>query len=153
MSVPCEMSLKSTKNGMRLCTYPITEIQTLYENTMYFDEAPTAVPLNPCAYDIEFELCGSARLCIFGTAVDFDMQAGKILCGKSEAVLYSEDKTISVRIISDTPGLEIFAQNGEVYLIAESPADYNANRLEITPISGGAAVKNLKIRELKNVLC
>lgn len=150
MSVPCEMSLKSTKNGMRLCTYPVPEIQTLYESTMYFDEVPATVPLNPCAYDIEFELCASARLCIFGTAVDFDMQAGKILCGKSEAVLYSEDKTISVRIISDTPGLEIFAQNGEVYLIAESPADYNANCLEITPISGGTAVKNLKIRELKN---
>ena len=153
MSVPCEMSLKSTKNGMRLCTYPVSEIQTLYENTMYFDEAPAAVPLNPCACDIEFELCGSARLCIFGTAVDFDMQTGKILCGKSKAVLYSKDKTINVRIISDTPGLEIFAKHGEVCLIAESDADYNANRIEITPKSNGAAVKNLKIRELKNALC
>ena len=81
------------------------------------------------------------------------MQTGKILCGKSKAVLYSKDKTINVRIISDTPGLEIFAKHGEVCLIAESDADYNANRIEITPKSNGAAVKNLKIRELKNALC
>lgn len=60
MTIPCVMSLKTIQGTMRLCTYPVAEIEHLYAEKTSFDALKLhkehIIDLKSQAYDISFDV-------------------------------------------------------------------------------------------------
>ncbi len=162
MDFPVTLSLRTTPDGIRLCPMPVKEIETLYTSEKIFTEEkaePGSNLLSEFAgdlFDIDADISlsesGSVGFRIRGLEITYDTGAQELKCGKSAAALKASDGRIQLRILVDRTSVEIYANNGEVYMpLAAVPKDDRNKGLELFADGGAAQVNSLAIRELKSV--
>jgi fructan beta-fructosidase len=167
MAFPVSLSLRTTANGIRLCYQPVTELERLH--AARHSTAPR--PLNPGenplaglaeqavsgaqgAYDIRLEVDPAAAaavgLVIRGAAVVYDAGAQTLTCQGKNAPLAPVNGKIQLQVLVDRASLEIFANQGEVYLplVVVYPEDNRS--LEVFARGGTAAIRTLEVYELKS---
>jgi sucrose-6-phosphate hydrolase SacC (GH32 family) len=127
MNFPTELTLRTTEDGPRLCAWPIREIASLYASTREFPQIAlslngTILPgLVADLLDISAEFSVGAAteevgLLLRGIAVTFDAMSGLLKCADRTAPLKPVNGTIKVRLLLDRVSLEIFANDGRVYM-------------------------------------
>lgn len=149
MTIPVELTLRDG----RLCAYPVREAEACRKPFIASDELAVSdtesfsAPLDGRAFDVTFNLFAESEtvfqteLC--GIRIVFDRKNGKLACGDKEAALPSDAASLSVRILIDAAGAEIFVGKGEIYLIAAAVADHTKNTLILQAADGKALVKSL----------
>lgn len=121
MTVPLELSLRSTPSGIRLCYFPVKEIESLRVKTAA-GEGLSVPQLNDLLMkndsellDLELETAADQPLTvdIRGYPVRYDPTEQSVVFAGKSAPLSNGDKRLSLRILVDRSVTEIFANGGE----------------------------------------
>lgn len=124
MSFPCELALRTTPEGVRLCRMPVAEIECLrvgsdtVSNRMLCSGEELRISRPGELFDIlaEVELPLETVFGIRLHELDIACADGRIRCMGKEAPLPAHAGVISLRILVDRTSVEIFAGEGEVCL-------------------------------------
>jgi fructan beta-fructosidase len=163
MCFPCTLTLHATPEGPRLRWWPVEEIASLRARTRTVSPLPLSLKPgeNPLAsergelFDIraEFEVGDAAAvgLAVRGTEVVYDSGKRTLTCNDRSAPLAAEGGRVRLRILADRTSLEIFGDDGMIYMpMAVLP------REGTTPLAafarGGTAILHaLDVHEIRSI--
>jgi fructan beta-fructosidase len=74
-----------------------------------------------------------------------------LICGKNEAKLKPVDGKIQLRLLVDKVSIEIFANNGRVYMPMRALPTGTAKGLQVFTKGGKTKLNSLKVREVKSI--
>ena len=160
MLFPVELTLRTTSDGPRLFTMPVREIETLRGKKHHWKGQALEPGKNPLAgvdarlLDISTVIDRGAAaevgLVIFGTPVSYDVAKQAITCAGKTAPLRCPGRKLSLRVLVDRTSIEIFANDGEVYMpIGKIHADDNRS-LRAYARGGDAGLDELTVWELRS---
>jgi len=160
-SFPCELTLRTLPAGLRLCRYPVKQIESLHAEK--FELAgkvlkPGSNPLSKFSkmsgdlFDIEMEIePGKATefgLRLHKTAITY--AKGKVSAlGASGAARLIEGK-LKLRILIDRTSIEVFANDGELSMSSCFLPKNKDTSLELYATGGDVAIKSLRVTKLKS---
>ena len=161
MLFPVELTLHSTDDGIRMFAYPVKEIETIHGK----EHAWSDVELEPGQnifsdisgelFDIEAELAvGDADQFGFrinGVPVVYNVKKNEVSAGRSKAELKPVDGKIRLRILVDRVSIEVFANDGRVYMPIRALHSEDERGLEVFSEGGNTTISSLTVHELKSV--
>jgi fructan beta-fructosidase len=132
MSVPLELTLRRTEDGVKLYSWPVRELEQLRENRIHFPDITLRnrempVPgMNADLKDINIEFtipsgAATVGIKVGGIPVTFDAKMNELICRDVRAPLHPADGKIRLRVLADRGILEIFAGDGRVYMPVAVP--------------------------------
>ena len=128
MLFPIELTLKSSDEGLRLFAQPIDEIKKIYGRNWIFQDKVVEEGHQPILeekndislYDISVEFkIGSAErfgLIINNVQITYEIKEQKFHCQERYTLLKPMEGKIKIRILVDRTTLEIFANDGKIYM-------------------------------------
>jgi fructan beta-fructosidase len=159
-TVPAELTLHSTPDGPRLRMYPIEEFDSLRKKTCTWDDLTLKPDTNPLEdlkgdlFDVEVEFTpGAEAKTIFdfrGEKVIYDAKAQTLSSGNVRSPLKPVKGVVSLRVLLDRTSIEVFANDGRLYMPrCITPKDDNLS-LGATCDKGQVKVRSLHVHELKS---
>ena len=121
MSFPCELSLRTKDEGIRLCRMPVAEIAALRTDSAFVDARVVQagedfqVGARGDLFDITMEVDAGPDVS-FGIRlheVEVAVGEGRIRCLGKEGPLKTQGTRMALRILVDRTSVEIFANDGE----------------------------------------
>lgn len=160
MAFPCELTLRTTSEGIRLCFQPVKEIGKLYGKKHVWKTQTLKPGENPLAsvtgdlFELraEFELAAASEVGfrLRGVPVAYDVKKQELSCLDSKAPLKATEGKLRLRILVDRASIEIFGNDGLVYLpMGVIPKDEDKS-LEVFSKSGNAVLRSLELYELNS---
>ena len=151
MDLPQEMRLKTVNGVLRLCAWPVPEIEGLYRSRRTLADLPLGpdaavkepVESKACDLELEFPADSALTLSLFGLEMKYE--AGALTCGEKHAQVQGEAGLVRLRVLFDTLSAEIFADSGSVFLGMGYIQDRALNTLSLT---GSGTLRRLDLREL-----
>lgn len=172
MAFPCELTLRTTPEGMRLFVWPIKEIETLVsakhemkDMLLGTENVIAGLPkLDLVDLEIEFEI-GSASEIVFnlsGASVRYDVKKGIVIHdgvddnGVVKSIttidnVPARDGKVRLRLLIDRLTVEAFAFDGEQFGAHYFNPTKGPEMQSIHAVGGEAKIVSLVIRELKSV--
>jgi fructan beta-fructosidase len=159
LSLPVELSLKTTPLGLRVCMFPVPEIANLYTDSVELDGLtldPDSV--NPLAghenglYDIEIEAdlseAGQLELNVRGNRIVIASQGNGLKLGEMNI---PRSRKLFLRIVVDNTSQDIFfGEHGAFY--SPRMVRPNSNKsLSIAVKGGNATFTKLRVHQLKSI--
>jgi sucrose-6-phosphate hydrolase SacC (GH32 family) len=124
MTFPCELTLRTTADGIRLHTQPAQEIAALHRRRHAWHDVPLDPGADPLAgiegdlFDVNADLqVGTAvtlGLTVRGTPVVYDAATQTLSCRDTAAPLPPVDGRIRLRLLVDRTSIEIFGNGGRL---------------------------------------
>jgi len=162
MSIPLEQKLITTPHGLRLTRMPIKELETLRTKTYSFKKTKLKEgAVNPLAAinielaEIRFELePGKAKEVTFtirGLPVIYNTEKQELTIDGVTAPAPLDNGKLPLIIYADRTGLEVFANNGLLFMPINKNLDEANKTLALTSAGGTATINNLNIYELKSI--
>ncbi len=171
MTFPCELSLRTTAEGIRLFRWPVREIEHLYgaeqswrDLTLEAGERlilgesdlldiSAILELPPTQHETTKEWLPLAplsfRFNIRGVDVHYDVRLEEINCQTAVAPLNSGDNTlVELRILVDRISLEIFGNRGEASISTYANMDSNNHTSFLESTGGAIVIKEIKVNTL-----
>ncbi|MFT4637471.1 MAG: fructan beta-fructosidase [Verrucomicrobiales bacterium] len=157
MLFPCELRLRSTEEGPRLHTTPVREIARAYASSE-IKEKQSATGTSKLAtgelLDIEatFNVSQAQKLTfdLRGTAVTLDVSQGELSCLDKKAPIKAKDDKISLRLLVDRTTIEIFGNEGRVYMPMGVILDADKQDVSLT-VDGTAEIERLRVSTLGSI--
>jgi fructan beta-fructosidase len=161
MLFPVGLTLKTTPDGPRLFVVPVREIQAIRGKPKVLRDVALRPGDNPLAgataelldLDAEIEV-GTAEEVGFvlrGTQVVYSVARGELSSQGCTAPLKPKDGVISLRILVDRTTVEIYANDGAVYMPVGAMADPGTLSLEAFARDGEARLRTLRLWPVKSV--
>jgi len=161
MTVPVELTLRSTPEGLRLAAWPVQELESLRHETRMVKPQPLRPGDNPLAHmrgellDIEAAIDpGTARelvLDVRGTRIAIDAVKREISCGKARAPLPLAGGLVKLRVLADRTTLEIFGADGLVFVPVATTPQPGDRSLALGATGGEAKVVSLAVHHLQSI--
>lgn len=162
MTFPVELTLHSTNDDPRMFAYPVAEIQKLYAEQYEWNSIvlePDAVEIAPGVegelFDIEVELeVGSATeigLLIRGEELMVRADQKQLVFGDNEAPLEVIEGRIRLRCIVDRTSLEVFANDGYIYMPCRFRPQEDKQTLAAFARGGQGRIISAKVRKLESI--
>jgi fructan beta-fructosidase len=180
-TLPRELSLVETPNGIRLVQQPITAFEQLreligtWENINLTGTLPLE-DLNGRTLEIvaEFEIGSAERLGIVvhssedadGTRVMYNSRLSQLLVSRADRVdgflidgltpvfgapFEIESDLLRLRIIVDESSVEVFANDGSVVMTSQTFTDPSANGISLFAENGEATLRRLEVYRLPSI--
>ncbi len=161
MSFPCELTLRSFPEGLRLCRVPVREIAKLHGHQHAWKNVTLRPGDDPLAglegelLDIRAEIeLGDASEVGFrvrGEPVRYSV-AGKTLSSlDATAPLAPVNGRIQLQILLDRTSLEVFGNAGRVSLTSCFLPKPDNRRVEVYAAGGAAKIISLRVYELRSI--
>jgi fructan beta-fructosidase len=160
MTFPVELTLRETDEGLRMFANPVHEIERLrtkrylWENETIPPEGNLLAEVRGELFDIDAEISvGNAErieLIVRGVPITYETATARLVCTDREAPLPTDDGRIRLRILVDRTSLEIFANDGSVYLPVGVVLDPDDTSLAINVVGSGVEIETLDVYELKS---
>lgn len=160
MTFPCELTLRTTPEGVRMAYQPVREIRKLHVRSTRLRNRDLVEGQNPLSgatgdlFDLRAELApGQAREIGFqvrGIPVTYDVARGELSCLDRKAAVRLTDGKLRLRILVDRASLEIFAEDGLVYMPMGVLFKEDAPALELFARGGTARIADCEVRPLKS---
>ncbi|NQT39733.1 MAG: glycoside hydrolase family 32 protein, partial [Planctomycetes bacterium] len=160
MSFPCELTLRTFPEGIRLCREPVKEIEALRTKRHGFadkllkpgDNLLKGIEGELFEITAEIELAGATSfgLRAGGEAIDYHVARKTLTAVGAKAVLEPIDQRIKLHVLLDRTSLETFANDGKLSMSSCFLADPEKRSLEIYTVGGDIHVVSLKVYELKS---
>jgi len=160
MLFPVELTLRPTGDGVRMFAVPVREIERLHERNLAWRDVTVSPGSDPVG-EVEGDLLhvratlrpAGATKCGFavrGTEVAYDVAAGKLSCLDKTAPLSAVEDAIRLELLVDRTSVEVFANDGQVYMpMAVTPRD-DDKTLRILAEGGPVKVESLEIHRLRS---
>jgi len=161
LSIPCQLTLRSTPDGPRLFKYPVKEIEALYDKAFSLNNVSVKPGENPLsgltgpALDIDTQIeIGSA------TEIDFSFRGATVRCFVTQNQLRGpsgsgplpiEGGLVKLHIVVDRASVEVFANDGQVAI--SSPVIPGSGQPDaVLSVTGGTAnIVALSAHTLKSI--
>lgn len=161
MTVPVELTLRTTEGGVRLFAMPVKELASLHDKKQSWKQLalkPGDDPLNEIKgelFDIRTEVqVGSAEQIIFsvrGVPVIYDPKKGELSCqGKAAPLKPRKDGSVRLQILVDRGSVEVFGNDGRVALSAGVLIAVDNRSLALTVKGGTAKVREMEVNTLRS---
>ena len=172
MTFPVSLTLRSTEDGLRMFAYPVEEIKNIHgkkhqwkhkdlkpgENLLknvkgnLFDI--NAVIAVGDAEEVGFEINGfpvsyniKKKLLVGGEG----KEGSEFSSGETKAELKPIDGKICLRVLVDRPSVEIYANNGRIYMPMQAVRDLDDKSLKIYSEGGSAHIEELTVYEVESI--
>jgi len=160
MNFPVVLTLHAVEDGVRMFAEPVKEIESLHDAEHSWTSAALKPGENPLAgisgdlFDIRAEFqVGKAKelgLVVRGVPVVYDTEAQTLSCGDKSAPLAPVEGKIRLQLLVDRMSIEIFANNGRIYMPMGMHFDDFNRSLEVFAKSGDAEIKTLDVYTLRS---
>ena len=160
MTIPVDLTLRSTPAGPRLFAWPVEESESLRLMLHAFADIRVVPDENPLEdisgelFDIEAEIdLGDVQECGFvvrGIPVTYKVERHEIACGTQKSPLAAEDNVIRLRLLADRGSIEIFGNAGQMAVSAAAAPAADNRSLEFFVHGGRARVRSLTVYELRS---
>ena len=161
MTIPCELTLHSTNEGLRMFAHPVAELASLHGDKHSWSDPALSAAANPLAgitgdlFEIgvgaEVGADGVLTLEARGVPVVYDAAKKTLRCGDKSAPLGTESGKVSLQILVDRGSIEVFGNNGRV-AISHGVIPPEGNRTLSVSVTGGSTrIRGLVVHELKSV--
>ncbi len=161
MLFPVELTLHTIDEGLRMFAYPVEEIERIHGK----EHAWTNVQLKPGQnilsnvggelfdIDAEFEIGDADEFgfLINGVSVKYNAEKNELSCGRPKTRLKPIDGKIRLRILVDRVSIEIFANDGRIYMPIRAIPEEDQKGLYIFTKGGSNTISSLKVHELKSI--
>jgi fructan beta-fructosidase len=158
MSFPCELTLRTTAEEVRMFSWPVSEIDLLHGKLWRIESAEIA-PGKPVRSDAEGELldvqatietrtAAAVELAIRGMRIRLDFAAGRISCGERSAPLPIRDGRVAVRALVDRTSIEVFVNGGEIAMLMSGA--FGGSGVTLTAEGGTASAVELIVHEMRS---
>lgn len=161
MGIPVELTLRTTTEGPRLHANPVRELASLRTKTHSVTQQILSPDNNPLT-DLKVELFdmvteivpGEAAEIVFnlrGVSVVYDARSQELSCGDRKARLEIEDGKIRLRILVDRTSIDIFGNDGHLYMPMGMFISQDNTSVSVRANGGNARINSLEIFELKSI--
>ncbi len=160
LTFPCDLTLRSFPEGLRICRLPAKEIASLYKRKHAWKNRavkPGENLLRDVAgelFDIQLraELAGASELGLKcrGEAVTYSAEKGTLACLGREAMVDISNGQIALRILVDRTSIEVFANDGKVSLSSCFRPGPGKTGLELFSAGGNPRLLSMTVQELKS---
>jgi len=161
MTVPVELTLRSTEDGIRLFAVPVKEIEALHDRKHSWTDLTLKPGANPLAevkgelfdFGAEFRPGGTEQIIfsVRGVPVVYDVKKGEVNCqGKAAPLKPRKDGSVRLQILVDRGSVEVFGNDGQVALSAGVLVPVDNRSLALSAKGGQAKVSELKVSVLKS---
>jgi fructan beta-fructosidase len=162
LSVPRELTLRRTADGVKLYSYPVHELEQLRENRQDFPDLTLtnnevtipAVDADLKDIKVEFTIprgAATVGIKVGGTPVTFDVKASELICQDVKAPFKPVAGQIKLRVLADRGILEIFADDGRVYMPVAVPVSPEPGRLSLFAKGDGAVKASLVVYRMRSM--
>jgi sucrose-6-phosphate hydrolase SacC (GH32 family) len=158
---PVELTLRTTDEGLRMFAYPVDEIDGIIVKEHIWKDLFLSPRMNLLS-DIDAELLDIDAEFIIDQNEEFGIRIkGKIIkynpetqilrCGNQEINFKPSDGTLKMRILVDRLTIELFVNDGQIYMpIRAYPEDHRSDLMILTT-SDVIGLKSVVVKELKSV--
>ena len=161
MTFPCELSLRSTQEGPRLFRRPVREIKKLYRKEVRRG-GERLVPGEPVVLELDDDLLDIDLVLRLETAEEVEIAAGKAVvrysaaqrelwCNGKTCALSPEAGEVRLRLLVDRASVDVFGNEGRVYMPAAAVRDGSGRRLILAATGGAATVAPLVVNVLRSI--
>ncbi|MFO1512631.1 MAG: glycoside hydrolase family 32 protein [Verrucomicrobiota bacterium] len=160
MGLPVELTLHNTADGLRLRVDPVRELATLRGRRHTIKPQPLKSGANPLAgvkaelLEVLAELTpGTAeeiRFNLRGVAVTYDTKKQTLSCLDKTAPLPPENGKIRLRMLVDRTSVDIFGNDGQLYMPMGVVVASDNKSLGISAKGGEARINSMAAYELKS---
>ncbi|MBI2424256.1 MAG: GH32 C-terminal domain-containing protein [Candidatus Hydrogenedentes bacterium] len=159
MNFPVELTLHATEDGLRLHANPVREIVTLHGATETLEDVSlegtrdvvATVDAARIRVVLEPGSAATVGLQVRGVAVTFDTAAQELRCGDKRAPVTLHDGAIMLEVLVDRMSLEIFANQGQIYMPMGVHFEKEAQGVTVFAEGGAATVRSLALAHLKPI--
>lgn len=161
MYFPTALTLQTTSNGVRLCSTPIAEITNDAVNIYSWTNLTLNPGFNPCLgvrgtlFDVKSVFSpGDAQTLSFvfqGVTVTYNAAARQISCNGDTQSLPPLGGLVQLEIIVDRDTVEIFGNNGQLYIPLPASNASGNSLVSITATGGSATFNSLTVYKLKSI--
>jgi fructan beta-fructosidase len=157
MSFPCELELRTTSEGVRLCRWPVKEISTLYAETVTIRDKTLKPGDNPLS-GVKGELFDVEMTIVPGKCQEFGLRLhdqavvwadGKLSCMGAAAPLPPVDGKVRLRLLVDRTSLEVFGNGGEVSISSCMLPKELTTEPDLYAKGGAARIEKIVVRKLR----
>jgi len=158
---PVTLSLRTTDDGIRMFANPVREIEKLHKKKYAYKrqegfegkEKLRGIKGELIHIVAEFE-AGTAEkfgLVVRDVPILYDNGANKLSCLEQSAPLKKQDGRIKLEILVDRTTIEIFANDGEIYMPVRKILVDNPEDIALVSEGGKAKVNYLEVYELDSI--
>jgi len=161
MDFPVELTLHSTEEGIRMFAYPVEEIEKIHGKKHSWKDKVLEPGENLLSgiqgelFDINAEFAvGEAAECGFvirGVPVTYSVEEQRLSCRGEEAPLKPVDGKIRLRILVDRVSIEIFGNDGRIYMPMGAILADESKTLEVFTKGGDVKLTSLEVYQLKSI--
>lgn len=159
MAFPTQLSLKSTRNGIRLCSKPIDGIEKLYARSWKWTDLDVS-GANEVLQETEGDLFQIKMKVEMIEGIAFDLQLdGNLIASysfnhnKLNGAFYAgdqmEDRMIDLEILVDKTSIEVFADDGQFTVLSPRQEAKNNAGLQFAPRKDQVKIHALEVHRLK----
>jgi fructan beta-fructosidase len=163
MTVPCELSLRTTSDGIRMLARPVAELASLRRKEHVFDRLDVHSGENLLVgpegdlLEINTEIDvgdkGVFTLNVRGFPVKYNASKKTLDCGDLSAPLAPEGSVVRLRILLDRASIEVFGNDGRVAVSRGlAPGSIKAGlALSVSGPSPPIKIRSLRVHEIRSV--
>ena len=161
MAFPCELSLRTTAEGERLCFQPAREIERLHQSRKA--RSPLTLPPGTNAlsgilgelFDLRAQFTvggtGDVRFVIRGVPVVYDAGKQEIACKDRRNTLRPVNGKVRLQILADRTSLEVFGNEGLLYMPMAAGFSPQDRSLALTAAGAAVHFDSLEVYELHSI--
>lgn len=156
MTFPLELTLKTTKNGVRLHGYPIAEIDKLCIDAKKCNKAiitaenPIEMPISSlCDIDMKLDFQNDSEMVVNIAGLKIECSDTKLFIDGLSVDI--DDGIKDLRILKDVAGLELFINGGVVFMSVGHVFNNEINTLSIISKSGTVEIMEMSVKELCSI--
>ncbi len=161
MSFPCELTLQTTGEGIRLYRQPIKEIENIHQKECSWNNQILKPGENLFSHvqgelfhiqaEIEVGNAAEFRFILHGESIRYTVATSELFClGKSASLRPLQGK-IKLEILLDWTSLEIFGNDGRISMSSCFLPDPRDRNLKIYSLRGITRILSLKVYELGSI--
>ena len=158
MSFPCELTLRTTPESIRLFRQPVKEIKILHNKEHYWNDQKLRLGddllsgISSDLFDIHAEIdlvdATEVGFIIRGEKIEYNATQKQICCLGRTAHLDPLENKIKLQILVDRTSIEIFGNDGQISMSFCFLPDLNNTGLDIYASGGEAKIVSMTIHEL-----
>jgi sucrose-6-phosphate hydrolase SacC (GH32 family) len=161
MYFPTVLTLQTTASGVRLCSTPIAEITNNAVNVYSWTNLNLSPGYNPLSgirgslFDVKAQFAaGSAQTLTFtfqNVTVTYNASTQQIACNGDTQSLPPINGTVQLEIIVDRDTIELFGNNGQLYMPLPASNSSGNSLISLTCTGGNAIFNSLTVNQLKSI--
>ncbi len=157
---PVKLALRTTEEGPHLYAYPVREIENIYAKEHSWHDIKISGEkdlheLNGELFDIdaEFSVGDAEKLgfIINGQKIFYNSKDNLLYGNEVEAPLKPEDGMINLRILVDRLSVEVFANDGKIYMPLHADFNKSDSGIKVFSRNGGAILNSMVVHELNSI--